>query len=155
MQEYSICKPIAYISSEKVFVNLQPIKIIIAQAGESFEELKQELDGEIQRERKGFFKKIKNLFDDPTNRQISMVREKINSFLEQLETQIKGEWDVALDGFKVIYKNSLVSAVQKMIDKDRKEIESYISKNNSEILSNKIVKDNLLKDIEKIKSKSI
>ena len=42
-----------------------------------------------------------------------------------------------------------------MIDKDRKEIESYISKNNSEILSNKIVKDNLLKDIEKIKSKSI
>lgn len=155
VQEYSICKPIAYISSEKVFVNLQPIKIIIAQAGESFEELKQELDGEIQRERKGFFKKIKNLFDDPTNRQISMVREKINSFLEQLETQIKGEWDVALNGFKVIYKNSLVSAVQKMIDKDRKEIESYISKNNSEILSNKIVKDNLLKDIEKIKSKSI
>ena len=155
VQEYSICKPIAYISSEKVFVNLQPIKIIIAQAGESFEELKQELDGEIQRERKGFFKKIKNLFDDPTNRQISMVREKINSFLEQLEAQIKGEWDVALNGFKVIYKNSLVSAVQKMIDKDRKEIESYISKNNSEILSNKIVKDNLLKDIEKIKSKSI
>ena len=155
VQEYSICKPIANISSEKVFVNLQQIKIIIEQAGESFEELKQELDGEIQRERKGVFRKIKNLFDDPTNRQISMVREKINSFFEQLEALIKGEWDVAFDGFKVTYKNSLVSAVQKMIDKDRKKIEGYISKNNSEILSNKIEKDNLLKDIEKIKSKSI
>lgn len=155
VQEYSICNPVANITSEKVFFNLQQIKIVIEQAGESFEEIKQELEGEIKRERKGVFKKLKNLFDDPTNRQISWTRDRMSSFFEQLVESIKDEWDVAFDGFKATYKKSIDSGVQKMIDKDRKQIESFIYQNNADIANNKMAKENLLKDIEIVKLKNI
>lgn len=153
--EYSPCNPAANISSEKVFVNLQQVEIVIEQMGVSFEQLKQELDGEIKKERKGVFKKLKNLFDDPSNRQISMVRERVGVFLGQLEEVIQDEWNAALVNFKLTYKSSLDSAVQKMINSNQKCIESYISKNNSEIMSNRIAKENLLKDLEIVNSKNI
>ena len=151
-EAYQQCGVVGNISAQKVFVNLEAVQVAIEYISVEFDNLMNTNNELIKQSRKGLFKKVKNLFSNPSDNQIEIVKNDMQELYDLANTVLEETWQIVCQNFFLDLEYNIQEAFRDMIQQDESNINDYISRNTIAISDNLRIRDELIKDLSIVES---